>query len=248
MEAQIITTLAHAFSEGPQDAVAFGLAEPDEVHIVDLFSDDPASELLGFTAPRAWSAFGVSVPGRARAFPPEPASVGVVVTPDEIHLVHLVDRSGDVATVLRRMADPPEVLSPSEAPEGRIPDACRRALGLPTPPPQVPLAVLRTLLWLDAVFTSAQANPAGWLDWPAVASLRPGPAARGLVSWEAARLSCAGGTLAVPGLSPHHAAWMDEGMFSRWACGAFPAPELMLDVLDVLLPVGVARRLREAAA
>ena len=45
-------------------------------------------------------------------------------------------------------------------------------------------------------------------------------------------------------LAPDDAAWMDAGMFSRWALAPFPELSDLLTDLDALLPEAVTRRVR----
>jgi hypothetical protein len=213
----------------------------------------PLGLLLRFVAPPHWHAVGVSVPGwahrlddpgRARAESP-PVTVTV-----------MVHRTG-VAAGLIRQGD--RVAAMPEPPDGVVPDACRRALGLPTDPAPATTAGLWALCWLDRIVATAARAPAGrgLHDWVAVAALhpaaRPRPAANDPVSlagaatalaraWPWARLRAEPAVLDLPGPppSPDLGAWMDDGMWARWVLSSMPAGDDLLRAVHDLLPPSLA--------
>jgi hypothetical protein len=213
----------------------------------------PLGLLLRFVAPPHWHAVGVSVPGWAhRIDDPGPAraeSPPVTVTV-------MVHRTG-VAAGLIRQGD--RVAAMPEPPDGVVPDACRRALGLPTDPAPATTAGLWALCWLDRIVATAARAPAGrgLRDWEAVAALhpaaRPRPAANDPVSlagaatalaraWPWARLRAEPAVLDLPGPppSPDLGAWMDDGMWARWVLSSMPAGDDLLRAVHDLLPPSLA--------
>lgn len=144
-------------------------------------------------------------------------------------------------------------------PMGRVDDACRRALGLPTAPPPATTADLWALTWLDRVVRAvADGCPAGWARLarlhPAVDAFdrggdrvpTPGELAElagrlvALRDWEALRQAAAAGTWQAPDLAPPIAAWMDAGSFSRWVLGAYPDLADLRAMAAAVLPTAVA--------
>lgn len=95
----------------------------------------PFEQLLGFCAPDEWAILGIVAYGWG--------GIGTNGAPrrsdDEmrsrIRVIHLLDRHGAEAHFVRFGV---ECLEPEARPEGRVPDALRRALGLPTEPPPPP--------------------------------------------------------------------------------------------------------------
>ena len=152
---------------------------------------------------------------------------------------------------------------------GRIPDACRRVLGLPTLAPASDTCELWALLWIEAVLRRS-ASGACTLSWPDVVEAYPSyrlvaegdPAATDLVPenladhlvelgrasarawpWDRVARACRRGELSGYGVDAADAAWMDEGMFSREVLGHLPPLDVLLADLDCLLDPGVAGRL-----
>lgn len=232
----------------------------------------PLGALLAFEAPDDWEAIGVACTGRARPLddPDDPGR--------RVRTVHLVGRDGSWAFRVRedgQSADDAAVEFGERdgcgRPEGRIDDACRRALGLSTSPPAVGTAVLFAAQWLDAVVAGAVAGGAHRLRrWPAVAALHPavaalvpdaaaadldGPAlaryARQLSAWRdwpVVRRACAAGTTALPGIDADVAAWLDDGAFSRWAMAEYPELDDLLDLVAALLPPAVGAGIDDVLA
>ncbi|MGH9186030.1 MAG: hypothetical protein ACRD0U_09485 [Acidimicrobiales bacterium] len=222
--------------------------------------------LLGLTAPTEWAAIGVVAEGDAWN---EPAGAANGTGPRRVRVVHLVDRTGTAAWSVRAEGEEPTRSTTSEigdGAEGRIDDACRRALGCATPPPTASTLELWAALWLDATLATAASTPDWCPTWADVAALHPAltmlagdgglragdadhlPSLGRVLTrarpWEHLRRCCADGAWSVPFLSAAHADWMDEGMFSRWLLdGLPPVGELASAVCD-LLPGRVTRRLR----
>jgi hypothetical protein len=82
------------------------------------------------------------------------------------------------------------------------------------------------------------------LTWAAVEQLHRGR--DGVEApWAILRRECAGGLLAVGGVSPATAAWMDDGMFSRQVLAAYPDLHELVADLAALLPANVWQQLVE---
>lgn len=192
----------------------------------------PLDVLLGAVAPPHWRAIGV----RARGIAAGPDGT------DDVVVTLLVDRSGAAASTMRR-GD--AVVPLPGRPDGMVADACRRALGLPTAPPPASTVGLWTLVWLDRLVAAAGARAPGqgW-SWADVARLHPavtaapapgtGPpspaavavAAQALAeAWPWAQLRTAPSVVDLPGGAPGPTVsrWMDDGMWARFALGAYPA-------------------------
>jgi hypothetical protein len=228
----------------------------DEGSVVDA--------LAGFTAPSEWMAIGVVTEGNARHL------VDAGTERRRVRCVHLVDRSGASASTLRLQGDDPTVFAgDDDSGRGRIDDACRRALGLPTPPAEARAIELWAVVWLDRVLQAlaeddASDPPPDWDEivcrHPAVAMVlcelydRGEDPADNLVrlatrlaevhSWPVLRQACAAGDWPVDGIPPDVAAWLDDGSFSRWVLGACPALGDLRDAACDLLPPSLRRRLR----
>lgn len=247
-------------------ALAVGLIDHgDELSLATRRLDDhPVDELLGFTAPDEWWGFGVAATGHGFPVPDDSAPAGGSPIPANtaVRIVHLVGRTGATHSLLS--IDESQVLDVgSTEVSGLVDDVCRRALGLPTAPPDCNPSELWARLWLEQVLATPSAP--GTLGWsqivqfhPAVQQVRradPGMAllAAGDVelagramadawSWEDLRLlrSC-GQSFELP-VSPAHAAWMDEGMFSRMVLSSFADLGDLLEAAVELLPRAVGAR------
>lgn len=217
--------------------------------------------LLGFTAPPAWQVIGAVGEGTAH-----PVDGGRSRT---ARVIHLVSRQGASASVVRLLGeDTVEVDAGVGPPDGRLDEVCRRVLALPTAPPQSSPQALWASTWLDRVLARCAGSPprAGALAWGEVAALHPavtviapddpalaaeagdhleemGNALVLAFGWGALRARCAAGEWPVPGIPPSIAAWMDDGMFARWATSAYPALGVLFDDLDALLPPDVHERM-----
>ena len=121
-----------------------------------LSGPDPVLDLFGFVAPPSWSAFGVVASG---------AHAGAGPGPDPIRAP---TRGAGRAAGLAPGRDRPALTWATRAarrhlgrrrPVGRIPDACRRSLGLATDAPQAPVIELWATLWLERVLAEVLADP-----------------------------------------------------------------------------------------
>ncbi|MEY2449782.1 MAG: hypothetical protein QOH79_3258 [Acidimicrobiaceae bacterium] len=221
--------------------------------------------LAGFVAPDDWLAVGVVTEGNARHLADREAR-------HRVRCVHLVDRTGASGSTVRLQGEDATVLGTTEEhePSGRIDDACRRALGLSTAPPERSSAEMWAILWLERLLEHRGCAPkeAG-LSWQEVAELHPavalvvshddhwaGQAPQHLArlgelladvhSWPVLRLACAAGEWPVEGVPAEVAGWLDDGAFSRWVLGAFPPLEQVAAAALEVVPPPVARRLRAA--
>ncbi len=224
--------------------------------------DDLVAALVGFDAPPEWQAMAVVVHGRSWALD-EPSD-----DPRPVRLTHVVDRGGEVASLVRRAGEEPQPMGRGGV--GRLVDACRRCLGLPTAPPPSDSTALWALLWLDDLLARAArgepaADPAeAARSHPAVAMVaegapdmvdeaverlsRVGEMIGEARSWPELRRRAAAGEWPVEGLDAAGAAWMDDGMFARWVVAGFPLLDDYLAELDRLLPESVVRAVRLALA
>lgn len=243
----------------PHDRLELGVLELGDAH--------PADALVGLDAPPDWLAVGVVGHGRLRALD----DAGVTTAAPRGVLGHgrhvlLVARGGAWATRLTRddgsLPHAEEGRGPVGGPVGLLADACRRALGLPTPPPPSDTGPLWAALWLDAVVAAAAGSVAR--TWPDVAAHHP--AARLLLdtaggaadgdrvaaellglgrrlaqerSWRRLRDACAAGTWPVPGLDPGDAGWFDLGAFARRVLGELPGLGFLRRAAGELLAAGV---------
>jgi len=260
---------ARAASEGATPCLLRVQVVGDEVELGWLplaAGSHPLDELVGRTAPDEWAAVGVVADGRARRLDTD-------VPPVRVRTTHLVGRDGSWASRCTG-ADVEPLIASGEADDpgrvaGRLDDACRRVLGLPTAPADVGTGPLWAARWLDAVVAAAAASTAArarMATWPEVARLHPavpaldgaGPAAavpdpdelgeraRTLASWRdwsVLRRACAAGMWSTPEVDAEAAAWLDDGAFCRWALGAFPDLEDLLVAVADLLPASVTARI-----
>ena len=221
--------------------------------------EHPVDALLGFTAPRQWSAVGTVT--TACAGPVD----GPVGQQRPVRLTFLLGRTGEPASVLAPIGRPAEAGPHRPSPAtGRLVDACARALGRRTPPPQAGPGAWFEAVWLDRVVARALLEPGRAWAWADVAELHPlaesGPVPkadllrrrtqRSSGGWEALRRRVAagrGGSLATS-LTPRWAAWFDEGSFARFAQAEAAPVDLLLDDLAALLGDELAIEVRAALA
>jgi hypothetical protein len=156
---------------------------PPQVGRLGLGGDHPLELLLGFTAPASWRALGIHC--RARAY--DLGSPNDLATPRPIPprgddplpviVTILVDRAGAGSGLLRRGSLATRLPG---VPDGVVGDACRRALGLPTPAAPPSTAELWLRLWLDRVVEAAVFADGGHrsISWRDVAALHPAVPAR----------------------------------------------------------------------
>jgi hypothetical protein len=245
-------------------ALGFGLLATDDdgftiaSRVLDVA--DVADALVGFVAPPEWQAFGLVTRGRTRPLDdtgPLPRAVeGAEPTP--VHVAIVVSRSGAVVSGLRTEDGPFEVVERSDRVGGRIPDACRRVLGLATPPPEVAIGPVIALCWVEDVVAASVEDPGG-LTWADAVDLHPGAVLARELAVEhglADELTCdqllTAGQLILAerstwgqlrhdtavrppgdgGVDPQAAAWMDDGMFSREVLAGLLPADALLDLLE----------------
>ena len=232
----------------------------------------PLEALVGTTAPAEWAAFGVVTAGTVRG------SADPALLDTRIQSAHLVERGGGWAAAFGPLGGKGTTGTSSgpdgpDAPCGRVDDALRLVLGLPTTPPASDTLELFTVQWLDRlVGETAQLRPRdrhrcseAWAvsRHPAVEALGLGAdahlihrdrlvdEARRLATWRdwpQLRRMCAGGTWDHPELTAADAAWLDDGAFARWALAAWPDLPWLADVVGSLLPPATARSVHHALA
>ena len=226
LDDQLDGTLAVALAGYSDDGVI-------DLSVRPLPSIDPIGALYGFRAPAEWIAFGVVTSGTAQHLDNDD------VGPFDVRVVYFLDRRGlevslakaddGRAPVLVDVIGPPTVV-------GRVPDTCRRVLGLPTSPPDRDPQLLWALDWLDRILTKVldrdlDSSPLGW---PEIEQLHRGcPSAS--APWSILRRQCAAGLLDLGTLSASDAEWMDDGMFSRQALAAYlDLREVVVDLAELL--------------
>lgn len=213
-------------------------------------SESVAEVLFGFDAPPQWSAIGVMATGRSTIIdqPGQPQQAVVVV--------HLQGRSGESVSLSGPPGGP--LTASSTRGQGRIVDICRRCLGLGTDPPAGSPLQWWVARWLDQLC----AEPALELvtderqlvnSFPAGLPFDAAPDLASLLGhahllasscpWSLVRSGVAGGALSAPGISSEAAAWMDDGMFQRWAAGEVPPLLHSLAELQARLPERIATAL-----
>ena len=242
LEALTDRWLAHR-TDPPTTALALSGVDPVSWPLTD--PADPLAPLIGFRAPSDWDAFGVAARGSLSTPSADPS----------VRLVHLCDRHGTELTTWMHRG----VRHTDDAALGRIPDLCKRVLGCPTAPPGVSTRALFAILWLTDVLAEVLDRE---LDdplpgWDVVASLhlagggvldlrelvRRGFALADECPWAILRRQTETGRLAIGGVEMAAAAWMDDGMFSRWVLGQhLDLTELVAD-LHELLPAATTDRI-----
>ncbi len=177
------TTAADPSSNRALIGLATHRAEQLEVVVVPT-ARHPLDHLLFVEGTHEWVAVGVGATGRRV----EPGRDGLAV----LQTVLAVGRDGTVHATVdaavgsgwraphRHRCGPPAQVAAAVsdtgcAPmaEGLVVDACRRVLGLSTPPPREGIAHTVHLLWLDALVRVAGDPPARPRDWSGLAELHP---------------------------------------------------------------------------
>lgn len=200
--------------------------------------DHPVDALRGRRAPSNAAMVGVRAPASVtRREARQPWSGGVV---------HLVDRSGVSATVVQDEHGAVHVFGPDTEPQsGRVPDSCRRVLGLATPPPSESMTRFVFCSWLAVILGRLEEV----FDWATVVRLHPAAATLGerptaavvaeatrdlgeSMEWERFRrvIAAVGGFPFGPE-GATVAAWADAGTFSRWAMDELPPLDVSFDRL-----------------
>ena len=248
---------ARGWNEGHQLVRVEACTGPDDIELgFKNIDGHPLETLMGFTAPREWSALGVCAEGWA-------ASTDSGCRPSQakgrmrMRTTVLVSRDGPVASGLRFAG---EDFTPMPGGEGMILDALLRAMRLPTAPPPARFEEwLARLLFMTIAGHHRGDRRVGW------AQLRPvlerydelGSAGG---TWEQLRAMAAKGHRVTSDLTAEDAAWMDEGMFARWVLGEIPSydhlltearrsttPEAFTQVRRQLRAWGLRSRVRRAA-
>lgn len=157
---------------------------------------------------------------------------------------------------------------------GRMLDVLLRCFALPTPPPDEPASEIHSAAWLASVMDGGMSSDRR-LTWSDVEQLHPlarvlaGDVdvriplsgeedevaqqqfegllriAAAACSWEEIRMQATRGELEAF-IEPELAAWMDEGMFSRWLSSIIPPIDHLLEATRPLLVPSAARRLAHA--
>jgi hypothetical protein len=216
----------------------------------------PFEGIVGFDAPDEWIAVGLIATGRASPLDGTGAAAGRRFG---VRSAHLVARTGAWASAWRALrpgaGDPGSASGCGERddepmPAGRLDDALRRMLGLPTAPPPESTHRLWAAEWLDAVVDAAMSRrgrlgPAAVLArHPAVAAFDLDPAVMsvddlvaagdrlaGLRDWPELRRACADGRWSHPAIDHETAAWFDDGAFARAALAGWPDVTQSLDAV-----------------
>lgn len=184
----------------------------------------PLDALVGTVAPDHWDACGASQLGWATPVQPDPPN-GESQRRRRVRATSLVSRTAGEVTLLRFEDAGTAIEAPEEA-RGLVPDALRRCLHLPTPPPDVPVATFFTAVWFGAVRAvgAASSRPLGWEQLQSLhPSHHPGrplavtarEQASG-IGWDGLRWQTVERRWVVPSVSPELAAWFDDGSFARW--------------------------------
>jgi hypothetical protein len=185
----------------------------------------PLNTLLGFTAPPEWLAIGVCAEGWA-------ASMDSGVRPSQskgrmrVRNTTLVARNGAVASGMRLAGGEFQQMGEGI---GTILDALKRAVGVSTAAPEVSFEgwVARMLLTLIIGDTPRGHRRVPWSQLRPTLERYKELADEG--SWETLRGVASKREHVVADLTPTEAAWMDEGMFSRWVIGGMPSYEHLLE-------------------
>jgi hypothetical protein len=235
---QILELLVQA---GPAQPTAVGIARPgDDVQLAvrPLDGPDVVDALTGYRAPTAWDAFAVVAPGTAHHVdggPSRAVVLGALAARDGTTTATIVSAGGDDAGA-----------TVADEGDGRVLDACRRVLGLPTPSPAHGVAWWAAVHWVDAIARAVIGADLGTRPpWATLRRLDDGGryATR---RWSQLREACATGRVRIPELGAHAARWMDDGLFSREALAAYPPLRTVLADLRELLPRATYEQLLQA--
>lgn len=229
----------------------------------------PVDALALLDTDPGWLAVGIRALGRATPLDGGPGT--------RVISAHLVGRDGAWASAWRDAggsgvgSSAHGTAGDPAAPTGRVDDACRRALGLPTAPPPPSTAELWSLLWLDALVADLASSERrrATVRWSDVAAMHPaatpdgatwdgqqGPtpdevsaAAQELtrsLDWPELRRRAAHHEWDAPGVEPPMAAWLDDGAFARWVSTSFPELDDLAAAAESLLPARVWARVEAA--
>jgi hypothetical protein len=212
-----------------------------ELAVRQLPGNDVLRALAGFVAPPSWHAFAIVAPGRAFCLDTP------WTDPVPVRTAYVLDRRGRVAHRLWGVA---AKTTPTAPPLGRIPDACRRVLGIPTAAADQATTKLWILDWLDRSLSCALQRDLGEPapTWPELAALDRGRSGVD-APWAILRREVAAGSLEVGGISAGAADWMDDGLFCREVLADFAeCGELLRDLRGLLRPATYRRLLRALVA
>lgn len=233
-------------TEPPMWTEVHGAEDSDDARLV-VHAD--LSELFGWVAPPGCTALGVVAGGWGRPTGDDAVAGGGDVAADggppgrgigeRLRVIVVVDRTGELCA--RTTFGDGNFLD-GGCQGGRLVDALRRGLGLATAAPPGSSASLLGNLWLMALIAGGEGRRRR--SWPEAAQAHP--AARVLTggghhlsleetealirvtprvwSWERMRLDTAAGGGLRHLVAPELAAWMDTGMFARWALEADDRP------------------------
>ena len=224
--------------------------------------------LVGWVAPPECVAVALVATGRAHVTD-DGAGRAERFARDEarVRLCCVVSRSGRVGWTMTGFRGRTETAAPTE---GRLLDALKRCFALPTSPPDTPAAELHAAAWAASILEQAvesdrqltwsdvaQAHPLARLlrgDLPSTPdNPREGSddladlvriAANAWSRQEIRAQACDGNLRAL--VHPAVAAWMDEGMFSRWMLGRVPPLDQLTGALRAYLTPSAADRLESA--
>lgn len=190
----------------------------------------PADGLAAFTAPDSWVAVGCLAGATTRSLDQPGATTGHTT------FAFLLHRDG---TSILSLSGEPRAVSheDTDAPEGLVPDTCRRVLARPTPPPPQPVEHWLRALWLDRVFALVVGEPVTDWTWERIIAREPvgGFADIAALGWDGVREGFIRQGAAPFGVDAELAGWMDEGMFARTLLEQLADPALLLDELEPLL-------------
>lgn len=232
-------------------------AEAVDLGIAGLGADrHPADALVGFRAPAAWDAVGITSTGTVH----DRSGAGVPSARGRFTTLAFRDRPG--ATVVERTDGRLELLAGD--PTGWAADVLRRVLGLPTAPPDGSTALLIDVWWLDALVTTRLRHPARRPGWRWMAQLHPLCPPGTVVApeelqalaaaearsrpWATLRrlltdrdLPAAAVELPEGTVLPGHE-WFDDGSLCRWLLRTTHPPEALLGELIEQLPAHLTDR------
>ncbi len=248
---------------------------PTEGEVYDLASSHPLERLLGSRPRHRVEGLAVLAAGRVLdtsgtgSITPHPAGerLGGVTPGAPVWIAQVIWRDGTAVASLVGLdaSGAPGPIRPFVSSCGPIPDAMRRALDLPTPPPSTGPHGYWFLAWLSAVADASATDP---LD---VAAWHPGIDPRELdageldddlasfcidrlaehaaiTGWEGIRRCAVEGWLDIGSCEPSLATWFDDGSFSRHVLGQLVEPADALDRLAPSLPSETIRLLTRTLA
>jgi hypothetical protein len=191
-----------------------------EIALRSLDGEHPFDALVGFDAPPDWEVFGVVAPGWGSYY--EGPRKG---ERRRCRVIFVASRHGEEASLLRFAGDDEGTVMREPDPPGRVADCVRRALDLPTPPPD---ASSLLALWFHEVLQrlvarrhpSASRELVGLQDIDDV--IGDAPASWADERWKVVE---AGGNFRMDGSI---AGWMDDGMFARFTLAELPEPTVVM--------------------